>query len=94
MDDEDYELEYSDDSGSEPDVALENQYYAAKASKGENKLTEALLAFKDVVKIEQDRGEKGDWGFKALKQMTKITFHMVTNFMTNLNFLMFRSNTS
>jgi hypothetical protein len=47
-----------------------------------------------VVKIEQDRGEKGDWGFKALKQMTKITFHMVTNFMTNLNFLMFRSNTS
>lgn len=69
--------EYSDDSGSEPDVALENQYYAAKALKSDGELKEALQTFKDVVATEQERGEKGDWGFKALKQMTKITFQQV-----------------
>ncbi|KAI6171510.1 COP9 signalosome complex subunit 2 [Aphelenchoides bicaudatus] len=73
-DDEDYGLEYSDDSGSEPDVALENQYYAAKALKSDGDIKDALQTFKDVVATEQERGEKGDWGFKALKQMTKITF--------------------
>ena len=28
--DEDYDLEYSEDSNSEPDVDLENQYYNSK----------------------------------------------------------------
>lgn len=32
-DDEDYDLEYSEDSNSEPDVDLENQYYNSKALK-------------------------------------------------------------
>ena len=31
--DEDYDLEYSEDSNSEPDVDLENQYYNSKALK-------------------------------------------------------------
>merc|ERR1719447_1658629 len=43
--DEDYDLEDSEDSNSEPDVDLEN-------------------------------GEKGEWGFKALKQMIKINFRL------------------
>ncbi|KAI6204421.1 COP9 signalosome complex subunit 2 [Aphelenchoides besseyi] len=76
-DDEDYGLEYSDDSGSEPDVALENQYYAAKALKSDGDFNDALATFRDVVNQEKERGEQGDWGFKALKQMTKITFNMV-----------------
>ncbi|KAI6232658.1 Proteasome component region PCI domain containing protein [Aphelenchoides fujianensis] len=75
-DDEDYGLEYSDDSGSEPDVALENQYYAAKALKSDGDHRAALETFAELVSTEQERGEKGDWGFKALKQMTKITFRM------------------
>ncbi|CAG2118000.1 unnamed protein product, partial [Medioppia subpectinata] len=32
-DEEDYDLEYSEDSNSEPDVDLENQYYNSKALK-------------------------------------------------------------
>lgn len=56
---------------------MENQYYAAKALKSDGDMKEALKTFKDVVATEQERGEKGDWGFKALKQMIKITFHQV-----------------
>ncbi|KAH7724243.1 COP9 signalosome complex subunit 2-like protein [Aphelenchoides avenae] len=73
MDDEDYGLEYSDDSGSEPDVQLENQYYAAKALKSDGDVCGALSEFEKVIQLET---EKGDWGFKALKQMVKITFNM------------------
>ncbi|KAL7072323.1 hypothetical protein ACQ4LE_008640 [Meloidogyne hapla] len=73
MDDEDYGLQYSDDSGSEPDVALENQYYVAKALKSEDNQSAALDAFQRVLELET---EKGDWGFKALKQMMKLTFSM------------------
>ena len=32
-DDEDYDLEYSEESNSEPDVDLENQYYNSKSLK-------------------------------------------------------------
>lgn len=76
MDDEDYGLEYSDDSGSEPDVALENQYYAAKSFKSDGDFETALDTFREVVALETEKGEKGDWGFKSLKQMTKLTFKM------------------
>ncbi|GMT28194.1 hypothetical protein PFISCL1PPCAC_19491, partial [Pristionchus fissidentatus] len=71
-DDEDYGFEYSDDSGSEPDVDLENQYYSAKALKGEKNMKGALAAFQKVLDLET---EKGEWGFKALKQSVKITFN-------------------
>ncbi|VDM97915.1 unnamed protein product [Thelazia callipaeda] len=71
MDDQDYGLEYSDDSVSEPDVDLENQYYNAKALKAEKDTDGALKAFENVLELEN---EKGEWGFKALKQMVKITF--------------------
>ncbi|TKR96793.1 hypothetical protein L596_010762 [Steinernema carpocapsae] len=70
-DDENYDLEYSDDSGSEPDVHLENQYYAGKSAKSDGNFAEAISCFEAVLDMES---EKGDWGFKALKQMVKITF--------------------
>ncbi|CAI4231605.1 unnamed protein product [Auanema sp. JU1783] len=70
-DDEDYGFEYEDDSGSEPDVDLENQYYSAKGLKSEGKLNEAITHFEKVLSLESEMGE---WGFKALKQMIKITF--------------------
>ncbi|KAL3118685.1 hypothetical protein niasHT_006513 [Heterodera trifolii] len=74
MDDgEDYGLQYSDDSGSEPDVALENQYYAAKTLKSDGDQRGALDAFRRVLELET---EKGDWGFKALKQMMKLNYAM------------------
>uniref|UniRef100_A0A0N5AFY3 COP9 signalosome complex subunit 2 n=1 Tax=Syphacia muris TaxID=451379 RepID=A0A0N5AFY3_9BILA len=70
-DNEDYDLEYSDDTGSEPNVDLENQYYTAKTLKDEKRIDEALQGFEKVLELET---EKGEWGFKALKQMVKITF--------------------
>lgn len=63
--------EYEDDSGSEPDVDMENQYYTAKGLRSDGKLDEAIKSFEKVLELE---GEKGEWGFKALKQMIKITF--------------------
>merc|ERR1712212_1301066 len=72
-DEEEYDLEYSEDSNSEPDVDLENQYYNSKALKEDNP-TAALVSFGKVLELEN--GEKGEWGFKALKQMIKINFKM------------------
>lgn len=72
-DDEDYDLEYSEDSNSEPDVDLENQYYSSKVLK-ETDPKAALESFQRVLELENN--EKGDWGFKALKQMIKINFHL------------------
>lgn len=71
--DEDYELEYSEDSTSEPDVDLENQYYNSKTMKEENPAV-ALASFQKVLELQGD--VKGEWGFKALKQMVKINFKL------------------
>lgn len=81
-DEEDYGLEYSEDSNSEPDVDLENQYYNSKALK-EDEPKAALLSFQRVLELEG--GDKGEWGFKALKQMIKINFKL-----GNLNEMMSR----
>ena len=69
--DEDYDLEYSEDSNSEPDVDLENQYYNSKALKEEDPKS-ALESFQRVLDLE--KGDKGEWGFKALKQVFKESF--------------------
>ncbi|XP_035646045.2 COP9 signalosome complex subunit 2-like isoform X1 [Oncorhynchus keta] len=84
-DEEDYDLvnsseEYSEDSNSEPNVDLENQYYNSKALK-EDDPKAALISFQKVLELE---GEKGEWGFKALKQMIKINFKL-TNFPEMMN---------
>lgn len=67
--------EYSEDSNSEPDVDLENQYYNSKALK-EDDPKAALASFQKVLDLEN--GDKGEWGFKALKQMIKINFKLVS----------------
>ncbi|KAK2164863.1 hypothetical protein LSH36_58g18078 [Paralvinella palmiformis] len=71
--DEEYDLEYSEDSQSEPDVDLENQYYNSKALKEDDPRT-ALESFQKVLELEGK--DKGEWGFKALKQMIKINFKL------------------
>ncbi|KAL4251515.1 26S Proteasome and COP9 Signalosome Component [Abortiporus biennis] len=70
--DEDYDFDYSDDDeANEPGSAdVENLYYVAKGKKDDNP-EQALKEFKAIVDQEQ---EKGDWGFKALKQSTKLLF--------------------
>jgi len=66
--------EYSEDSNSEPDVDLENQYYNSKALRGDDPRA-ALQSFQKVLELEGDT--KGEWGFRALKQMIKINFTLV-----------------
>ncbi|KAF9270799.1 PCI-domain-containing protein [Marasmius fiardii PR-910] len=70
-DDEDYNFDYSDgDDGEEESVDMENMYYKAKGKK-EDSPEDALKEFKAIVEKEP---QKGDWGFKALKQSTKLLF--------------------
>lgn len=61
---------------------LENQYYNSKALK-DDKPQAALQSFQKVLDLEN--GEKGEWGFKALKQMIKINFKLL-----NYEQMMFR----
>ncbi|KAI4532609.1 hypothetical protein MG293_017017 [Ovis ammon polii] len=75
---EDYDVEYSEDSNSEPNVGWENQYYNSKALK-EDDPKAAVSSFQKILELE---GEKGEWGFKALKQM--INFKL-TNFPEMMN---------
>ena len=44
--DEDYDLEYSEDSNSEPDVDLENQYYNSKVNDKYVTISDAFLKLK------------------------------------------------
>ncbi|KAI9312671.1 PCI domain-containing protein [Dichotomocladium elegans] len=69
-DDEQAKIHYDDDE--EPDADLENKYYNAKARK-EDDPEGAITEFQSVVDAEE---EKGDWGFKSLKQMAKISFQL------------------
>lgn len=73
LEDADYGLEYSEDSTSEPDVDLENQYYFAKSVKEDN-LEGSITAFQKVLDLQGD--QKCEWGFKALKQLVKINFQL------------------
>ncbi|KIS02210.1 COP9 signalosome complex subunit 2 [Cryptococcus deuterogattii 2001/935-1] len=72
-DDEEYDFDYDDDDNDAEEDAVgdvENQYYKAKALK-EDDAQGALKAFRTIV---NDQPEKGEWGFKALKQMTKMNY--------------------
>jgi COP9 signalosome complex subunit 2 len=51
-------------------VNIENRYYNAKGDLGDD-VDAALAGFKEVVSMED---EKGEWGFKAYKQMVKLHF--------------------
>ena len=51
---------------------MENKYYNAKQMKGDNP-EEAIEEFLGVPGLEE---EKGDWGFKGLKQAIKLEFKL------------------
>ncbi|KAJ7361267.1 PCI domain-containing protein [Mycena albidolilacea] len=71
-DDENYDFDYSDgeDANESGSADVENMYYKAKSKKDDNP-EEALKDFRAIVEQET---EQGDWGFKALKQSTKLLF--------------------
>ena len=78
MDDDDsmdYGFEYSEEEEEEEDVDIENQYYNSKGAL-ESAPEEALEGFKGVVRMEAEGAGKGEWGFKALKQVVKIRFRL------------------
>ena len=69
--------EYTDDSGESTDpeeIAIENEYFSSKALK-EDDPKAVLGGFQRVLELDT---KKGEWGFKALKQMLKILFRMVS----------------
>mmetsp|Transcript_31158 Transcript_31158/g.41219 ORF Transcript_31158/g.41219 Transcript_31158/m.41219 type:complete len:459 (+) Transcript_31158:44-1420(+) len=72
--DEEYDFEYSEEEEEEEDADLQNIYYNAKGLKDEDG-EQAIKEFARVVTTEQESGEKGEWGFKALKQQVKLLFH-------------------
>ncbi|KAL7423214.1 hypothetical protein Q5752_002514 [Cryptotrichosporon argae] len=71
-DDEEYDFDYDDDDDNMDEAAddVENQYYKAKSLK-EDDTEAALAAFRTLV---DNQSEKGEWGFRALKQMTKMNY--------------------
>ncbi|KAK8202067.1 hypothetical protein M8818_005593 [Zalaria obscura] len=70
---EDYDFEYEDDEEEQGgDVDIENKYYNAKQMKADNP-EEAIDEFLGVPALEE---EKGDWGFKGLKQAIKLEFKL------------------
>ncbi|KAI9745300.1 MAG: hypothetical protein M1818_001580 [Claussenomyces sp. TS43310] len=70
---EEYDFEYEDDGEEESgDVDIENKYYSAKQMRADYP-EEAVEEFLGVPALEQ---EKGDWGFKGLKQAIKLEFKM------------------
>eukprot|EP00291_Cryptomonas_curvata_P009316 CAMPEP_0172198390 /NCGR_PEP_ID=MMETSP1050-20130122/28052_1 /TAXON_ID=233186 /ORGANISM="Cryptomonas curvata, Strain CCAP979/52" /LENGTH=415 /DNA_ID=CAMNT_0012875189 /DNA_START=84 /DNA_END=1329 /DNA_ORIENTATION=+ len=75
MDDEDYEFDYEDSDQDQDDgqVDMENEYYTAKGNVQDGKLQSALEGFQKVLSMQGET--KGEWGFKALKQMV---IHVVT----------------
>ncbi|EDN03374.1 COP9 signalosome complex subunit 2 [Histoplasma mississippiense (nom. inval.)] len=72
-DQEEYDFEYEDaDEDEAGDVGIENKYYNAKQIKADNP-EEAINEFSEVPALEE---EKGDWGFKGLKQAIKLEFKL------------------
>lgn len=68
-----YDFEFEDDGEDESgDVDVENKYYNAKQMKADNP-EEAIDEFLGVPALE---AEKGDWGFKGLKQSIKLEFKL------------------
>ncbi|OQO00708.1 COP9 signalosome complex subunit 2 [Cryoendolithus antarcticus] len=73
-DEENYDFEYEDEDEAEAggDVDVENKYYNAKQMKAESP-EDAIDEFLGVPALEE---EKGDWGFKGLKQAIKLEFKL------------------
>ncbi|KAI0173595.1 PCI-domain-containing protein [Hypoxylon sp. FL1284] len=72
-DDEQYDFEYEDDDDENSgDVGIENKYYNAKQLKS----TDPEDAVNEFLGIPPLESEKGDWGFKGLKQAIKLEFRL------------------
>lgn len=84
VDEETYDFEYEDDEDEgDTDIDIENKYYNAKALKDDQPAA-AIEALKGV--LEQEGDQKGDWGFKALKQICKISFNILDDKETALKY--------
>jgi COP9 signalosome complex subunit 2 len=68
---QEYDFDYEDDDQEDVDTDMENKYYQAKNYKTDNP-EKALADWRSIVETENPKGE---WGFKALKQSTKLNFH-------------------
>ncbi|KAI1392531.1 PCI-domain-containing protein [Hypoxylon trugodes] len=72
-DEEQYDFDYEDDDADDSgDVDIENKYYNAKQVKA----TDAEEAITEFLGIPELEPEKGDWGFKGLKQAIKLEFRL------------------
>ncbi|KAJ8294454.1 COP9 signalosome complex subunit 2 [Rhodotorula toruloides] len=71
---EDYGFEYEGSDNEDDVVDVENEYYTAKSQRDTPDV--ALASFQKIVQDESDRNDQGEFGFKALKQMTKLTFRL------------------
>lgn len=71
--DEEYDFEYEDeDDEDNGDVDIENKYYNAK----QIKTAEPEDAIDEFLSIPALEPEKGEWGFKGLKQAIKLEFKL------------------
>lgn len=68
-----YDFEYEEDDDEESgDVDIENKYYNAKQLKLSDP-EDAVTEFLGIPPLEE---EKGEWGFKGLKQAIKLEFKL------------------
>lgn len=68
-----YDFEYEEDDDEESgDVDIENKYYNAKQMKA----TDPEGAIEEFLGVPALEEEKGDWGFKGLKQAIKLEFQL------------------
>jgi COP9 signalosome complex subunit 2 len=68
-----YDFEYEEDDDEDSgDVDIENKYYNAKQLK-QSDPEDAVTEFLGIPPLEEDKGE---WGFKGLKQAIKLEFKL------------------
>lgn len=68
----DFEYEEDDDDQDTGDVDIENKYYNAK----QMKINDPQGAIEEFLGVPGLEKEKGDWGFKGLKQAIKLEFKL------------------
>src|SRR3978361_532059 len=68
-----YDFEYEEDDDEDGgDVDIENKYYNAKQMKA----SDPEAAIEEFLGVPALETEKGDWGFKGLKQAIKLEFKL------------------
>lgn len=68
-----YDFEYEEDDEQDTgDVDIENKYYNAK----QMKINDPEGAIEEFLGVPSLENEKGDWGFKGLKQAIKLEFKL------------------